>query len=60
MGVKGRNRDTAWFSITDDEWADLEKVFTDWLDFAAKSVHQSLSKMIYELKASNGNKSIQN
>jgi len=28
---KGRNRDTAWFAITDDEWPDIEKAFEDWL-----------------------------
>ncbi|HUP18205.1 MAG TPA: GNAT family protein [Acidimicrobiia bacterium] len=25
MIVKGRNRDTAWFSITDDDWPDVKK-----------------------------------
>lgn len=30
---KGRNRDTAWFSITDDEWRDvLSPAFEAWLD----------------------------
>lgn len=29
---KGRNRDTAWFSIVDDEWSDLEPEFVRWLD----------------------------
>lgn len=28
---KGRNRDTAWFSITDAEWPAIEAVFTAWL-----------------------------
>lgn len=28
---KGRNRDTAWYSITDREWADLDKAFQRWL-----------------------------
>lgn len=31
--VKGRNRDTAWFSITDGEWTALAPVFDAW--FAA-------------------------
>lgn len=29
---KGRNRDTAWYSITDREWADLEPGYERWLD----------------------------
>lgn len=31
---KGRNRDTAWFSIIDSEWPALEAAFTGWLDVA--------------------------
>jgi RimJ/RimL family protein N-acetyltransferase len=29
---KGRNRDTAWYSIIDSEWPRLEKAFVSWLD----------------------------
>ena len=29
---KGRNRDTAWFSIIDSEWPLLESAFEEWLD----------------------------
>ena len=29
--VKGRNRDTAWFSIIESEWPALSKAFQDWL-----------------------------
>ena len=29
--VKGRNRDTAWFSVTDGEWQRLEPAFATWL-----------------------------
>jgi len=29
---KGRNRDTAWFSITDREWAGIKVAFEKWLD----------------------------
>ena len=28
---KGRNRDTAWYAITDEAWPDVEKAFEDWL-----------------------------
>jgi len=31
MVSKGRNRDTAWFSITDDEWPAIRKAFEAWL-----------------------------
>lgn len=29
---KGRNRDTAWFSILDKDWPTLERAYTAWLD----------------------------
>lgn len=29
--VKGRNRDTAWFSMLDQEWPELSKAFQAWL-----------------------------
>jgi RimJ/RimL family protein N-acetyltransferase len=29
---KGKNRDTAWFSILDDEWPELDAIFRQWLD----------------------------
>lgn len=29
---KGRNRDTAWFSILDNEWPDLKREYERWLD----------------------------
>ncbi|KAG8415797.1 hypothetical protein J3459_014052 [Metarhizium acridum] len=32
MVIKGRERDTAWFSITDGEWARVKKGFEAWLD----------------------------
>ena len=30
--VKGRNRDTAWFAITDDEWPRARARYEEWLD----------------------------
>ncbi|KAI0113751.1 acyl-CoA N-acyltransferase [Nemania sp. FL0031] len=30
--VKGRNRDTAWYSIVDDDWPDVESAMRRWLD----------------------------
>lgn len=32
MIVKGKNRDTAWFSITDKEWPQRKAAFERWLD----------------------------
>lgn len=31
---KGRNRDTAWYSIVDSEWPKLREAFSGWLDAA--------------------------
>jgi RimJ/RimL family protein N-acetyltransferase len=31
MIIKGRNRDTAWFSILDSEWPAIRSAFEDWL-----------------------------
>jgi RimJ/RimL family protein N-acetyltransferase len=36
---KGRNRDTAWFSITDDEWPEVRLAFERWLDPANFDEH---------------------
>jgi RimJ/RimL family protein N-acetyltransferase len=30
MIIKGRNRDTAWFAITDDDWPKLHKAYDAW------------------------------
>src|SRR5207248_1590774 len=43
--VKGRNRDTAWFSIIDSEWPAIKAAFERWLDpgnFDAEG-HQRMS-----------------
>lgn len=31
MVIKGRNRDTAWFAITDDDWPIIREAFEIWL-----------------------------
>lgn len=41
--VKGRNRNTAWFSIIDEEWSDLEQAYQHWLNsenFDAKGIQK--------------------
>ena len=32
MMVKGKNRDTAWYSMLDTEWEDRKRAFQEWLD----------------------------
>ena len=32
MIVKGRNRDTAWYSLLDGEWPAARRAFEAWLD----------------------------
>jgi hypothetical protein len=50
MIVKGRNRDTAWYSILDTEWPTIRSTIQAWLDpenfDAAGEQRQSLSKMM--------------
>jgi hypothetical protein len=29
--LKGRNRDTAWYAITDEEWPAIRSAFQAWL-----------------------------
>ena len=47
---KGRNRDTAWFSIIDGEWPALKRAYEAWLDpanfDAGGKQLRSLSEMI--------------
>lgn len=54
--VKGRNRDTAWFSVTDGEWQRMEPAFAAWLapaNFdALGQQRQSLSALTTEALAS--------
>ena len=30
--INGRNRDTAWFAMTDDDWRIVKAAFENWLD----------------------------
>ncbi len=47
---KGRNRDTAWFSITDGEWPALARAFERWLDPANFDVHGKQRASLSELR----------
>jgi hypothetical protein len=56
MVVKGRNRDTAWLSIIDSEWPELNKAMEGWLareNFdGSGSQRRSLSQFIAEARGS--------
>jgi RimJ/RimL family protein N-acetyltransferase len=53
--VKGRNRDTAWFSITDDEWPAIRSAFEAWLapgNFGSDGVqNRTLANLIAEARS---------
>jgi RimJ/RimL family protein N-acetyltransferase len=53
MIARGCNRDTAWFSITDEEWPSLNRVYQSWLDIVSRNEHKSLSSMVALVKQSN-------
>jgi RimJ/RimL family protein N-acetyltransferase len=56
MVVKGRNRDTAWYSILDDEWPEVCANITGWLDDGnfdvAGTAKRSLTDMINQRRPS--------
>ena len=47
---KGRNRDTAWFSVTDDEWPALKACFQQWLAPANMDADGRQRKRIEDLR----------
>ena len=47
--VKGRNRDTAWFSITDDDWPAIRTGFQAWLAPANMSREEQQKRTLSEL-----------
>jgi RimJ/RimL family protein N-acetyltransferase len=55
MVVKGRNRDTAWFAITDDEWPAVRAGFREWLGpdnlDGAKGQRKTLAQLIAGARA---------
>ena len=55
--VKGRNRDTAWYSALDSEWPAIDAAFTRWLDLAnfdgeGKQI-EALSKLMESARKDN-------
>jgi RimJ/RimL family protein N-acetyltransferase len=51
MVVKGRNRDTAWFAITDGEWPALRAGYEAWLDDANRDADGEQRRPLAELLA---------
>jgi RimJ/RimL family protein N-acetyltransferase len=47
---KGRNRDTAWHSITDTEWPQVRRAFEAWLDPANFDQHGMQIRRLSELR----------
>jgi len=54
MIYKGKNRDTAWYSILDEEWPELRAIFEEWLqpaNFDARGTAKfSLSELMQRRK----------
>jgi RimJ/RimL family protein N-acetyltransferase len=63
MVVKGRNRDTAWYSITDGEWPAVRTGFERWLDPAnfdeAGVQRRPLGELIKDARLRQGAVSVQ-
>lgn len=54
MWIKGRNRDTAWFGMTDGDWAALRPVYEAWLDPANFDAEGRQRRRLGELAAAAG------
>lgn len=48
---KGRNRDTAWYSVIDREWPALERTFLRWLDPENFDEHGRQRRRLQDLRA---------
>ncbi len=48
---KGRNRDTAWFSIIDSEWSTIRHAFEEWLDPANFDSEGRQKRRLEEIRA---------
>ncbi len=49
MIFKGRNRDTAWYSILDDEWPEVRGLLEGWLDERNFSDDGSAKTSLFEM-----------
>lgn len=52
MVIKGENRDTAWYSVIDKEWAALRRAYEAWLDPANFDSAGNQKRKLEELRAS--------
>ena len=52
MVIKGENRDTAWYSVIDKEWAALRRAYEAWLDPANFDAAGNQKRKLEELRAS--------
>ena len=52
--IKGKNRDTAWYSIIDKEWPALKKAYEAWLDPANFDEQGRQVKKLEEMRAAFG------
>jgi hypothetical protein len=54
MIFKGKNRDTAWYSILDDEWSEVRGILERWLEDTnfdiSGQARSSLFKLMSERK----------
>ncbi|EJP60992.1 Acyl-CoA N-acyltransferase [Beauveria bassiana ARSEF 2860] len=58
MVIKGRRRDTAWFSITDDEWPVIKAGFVAWLDKDNFDDNGNQKRTLQQCRLPNGTESL--
>lgn len=49
--VKGRNRDTAWFAMIDEDWPTIRRAFEEWLDPANFDSEGRQKRRLEEIRA---------
>jgi hypothetical protein len=54
MITRGRNRDTAWFSVIDRDWPALRAVFERWLDPGNFAADGSQRRRLGDLRSGAG------
>jgi len=47
--IKGRNRDTAWFAMTDNDWPNMKAAYLQWLDIANFDAQGKQKKRLSDL-----------
>ena len=54
MIFKGKNRDTAWYSILDDEWPEVRSILETWLDEANFDQKGATKSSLFQMMAKRG------